>query len=218
MRKILILAAAAILFGASGAARGDTYFFENFNSEHGGTGLLNYSGFGQWSVTKGSVDLIGNGFWDLLPGHGLYLDMDGTTNAAGGISSVLLYLPAGDFDLTYALAGSQRGVGGNVSARILDNVNAVLASQNTSLGSGAVFSTYDLSFSLPTEQMIRLNFESNDGPSNQGLLLDTIQLTGPAPASVGGPALIVPLPSALWSGLALLGGLAGARWKRSSKA
>lgn len=42
-------------------------------------GELNYTGFANWDVIQNTVDLCGNGFFDLLPGNGLYVDMNGTT-------------------------------------------------------------------------------------------------------------------------------------------
>lgn len=39
-----------------------------------GTGVLNFTGFSNWSVLDGYVDLRGNGFMDALPCNGLYVD------------------------------------------------------------------------------------------------------------------------------------------------
>ncbi len=49
--------------------------------------MLNYAGFANWDVLDGFVDLIGNGFFDLLPGNGLYVDLDGSTGDAGKLIS-----------------------------------------------------------------------------------------------------------------------------------
>lgn len=46
------------------------------------TAQLNYDGFINWDVTRGRVDLVGLGVWDVRPGNGLYVDMQGT--GAGG--------------------------------------------------------------------------------------------------------------------------------------
>lgn len=42
---------------------------------------LNYTGFINWDVTAGRVDLIGLGLWDVRPGNGLYVDLQGTGDA-----------------------------------------------------------------------------------------------------------------------------------------
>lgn len=39
---------------------------------------LNYTGFINWDVTAGRVDLVGLGIWDIRPGNGLYVDLQGT--------------------------------------------------------------------------------------------------------------------------------------------
>lgn len=44
------------------------------------TAQLNYYGFINWDVTAGRVDLVGLGKWDVRPGHGLYVDLQGTGN------------------------------------------------------------------------------------------------------------------------------------------
>jgi len=68
-------------------------YFDDFNAEHGGAGTLNFTGFSKgWAVTKGSVDLIGNGFYDFFPGNGLFIDLDGTTGHAGTLTSTRLHL------------------------------------------------------------------------------------------------------------------------------
>lgn len=40
-----------------------------------GTGALSYSDFTKWDVTNGAPDLVGQGFFDVLPGNGLYVDL-----------------------------------------------------------------------------------------------------------------------------------------------
>lgn len=42
---------------------------------------LNYTDFINWNVTQGRVDLVGLGLWDVQPGHGLYVDLQGTGDA-----------------------------------------------------------------------------------------------------------------------------------------
>lgn len=48
------------------------------------TARLNYTGFINWDV-DGYVDLIGLDRWDIIPGHGLYVDLNGTVNIQPGI-------------------------------------------------------------------------------------------------------------------------------------
>jgi hypothetical protein len=60
---------------------------DDFDTENSSIGLLDYSRFSNWIVTRGSVDLIGNGFYDFYPGNGLYVDLDGSTNEGGKLES-----------------------------------------------------------------------------------------------------------------------------------
>ena len=64
-------------------------FSDNFDSENGGSGVFNFTDFINFEVTNGSVDLIGNGFFDFFPGNGLFLDLNGTTGVSGSIASLI---------------------------------------------------------------------------------------------------------------------------------
>ena len=78
------IALAALLAGAS-AAQAATVFSDNFNSDSLG---LNYTAFvNGWSVSDGTVDLIGTGFFDFYPGNGNYVDLDGSSSNAGVLAS-----------------------------------------------------------------------------------------------------------------------------------
>lgn len=77
-------------------------------------GQLNYTGFAQWDVT-GQVDLVGMGTqsatYDLIPGHGLYADMAGSSAPYPGKLTTKneIVLPAGHQILVrFKLAGNQR--------------------------------------------------------------------------------------------------------------
>jgi len=76
-------------------------------------GALNYSGFINWTVTDGSVDLQGNGFFDYLPGNGLYVDLISGLNDTPPFNGRLVStnpfpLSSGHrYQLTVSLAGNQ---------------------------------------------------------------------------------------------------------------
>src|ERR1035437_3141838 len=94
----------------SGKVAASTIFTDNFNNENSGNYLLNDYSLVNWTVTAGSVDLIGQGSpWDFFKTNGLYLDMDGSTNAAGTIKSTQINFLPGTYNLTFDLAGNQRG-------------------------------------------------------------------------------------------------------------
>ena len=61
---------------------------DNFDTEAGGQALLNYTAFANWNVTRGKVDLRGNGVDDTYPGHGLYVDLAGSFSDTSGGSTL----------------------------------------------------------------------------------------------------------------------------------
>src|SRR5512134_1207510 len=117
-------------------------FSDNFDSE---TLALNYNAFANWTVSDGTVDLIGNpAFFDLLPGNGRYVDLDGSTSNAGVMTSSALSLTGGvTYDLTFSLAGSQRGDSNTVTYGIDLNSDSVLEfSGSQTLASSAGFGVF----------------------------------------------------------------------------
>lgn len=173
MKKPILLLVALISFSL-GTSHAALIFSDDFNSENGGVGVLNYAGFSQWTVTGGTVDLIGSlGFWDYFPANGLYVDMDGSTGDAGKMTtSPSLSLLAGDYTLSFDLAGNQR----NSGSEQVDVVVAVgFASTVVSLGQNAPFSSYSLNFTLPTASNVTISFEGSGG-DNIGMLLDNVRL------------------------------------------
>ena len=72
---------------------------------------LDYTTFINWTVSDGSVDLIGPGMFDLLPGNGLYVDLAGSSapNYGRMTSRIPVTLTSGHaYRLTVQLAGNQR--------------------------------------------------------------------------------------------------------------
>jgi hypothetical protein len=172
-----------------------------FDTENGGVGKLNYANFVNWTVSDGTVDLIGNGYYDFLPGNGLYVDMDGSTSNAGKMTSktVFTFTPGVVYHLQFDLAGNQR----NDSAETV-TVQVVLGnvfSESFSLPRTAPFTTYVRTFTVSAPQSGTLTFEGAGG-DNIGMLLDDVKLTA-----------AIPVPGAL--GLGVLGlGLAAAVRRR----
>ena len=84
----------ALTLGLSGAASASTVIFQDdFNTET----LQTNATLDNWTVTTGSVDVIGPGFFDFYPGNGRYLDMNGSTapNSEGRIETSGLGLVVG---------------------------------------------------------------------------------------------------------------------------
>jgi len=145
---------------------------DNFDLENEGRGQLNYFGFTNWEVTKGSVDLIGHGVWDYFPDHGLYLDLDGSSNNAGRLESKTTFrLEPGQYRLEFDLAGSPSSGPNTVTASL-----GSLYREDFTLGVKDPFRTITRMISVSTSTSTKLIFD-HAGEDNQGLFLDNVKLT-----------------------------------------
>ncbi|WP_405240433.1 PEP-CTERM sorting domain-containing protein [Lentisalinibacter orientalis] len=168
-----ISAATLLLF--AGASNATVIFSDNFDDENGGVGVLNYFGFDNWTVENGTVDLIGNGYFDFLPGNGLYVDLDGSTGDAGEmVSSTPISIGPGTYHLSFDLAGNHRN---NNSETVTVEVNlGDIFSSTYSLGRFDPFTTFGTTFNVVSEMSVSLFF-ANAGGDNIGMLLDNVSLT-----------------------------------------
>lgn len=185
---IALTALTVIVFtttNSASAASVTTLLQDNFNQENNSAATLNYNQFANFNVINGSVDLIGNGYYDFLPGNGLYIDLDGTTSQAGTLQSKTAFnFQAGDtVNLSFQLAGNQRN-------GMIDPVTVSLGSlfsETFSLPQSQGFTTYTRSFTVASATSATLNFQET-GADNIGLLLDNVTLTKsvPEPGSIMG--------------------------------
>ena len=86
--KLKKLAVVAALFLGPSLVHAATLFSDNFDSYR--TDQLNWAppGSSGWTVTDGTVDLHGaGGSYDVLPGNGSYVDLDGSSFASGLFSN-----------------------------------------------------------------------------------------------------------------------------------
>ena len=195
MKQILVAVALLTICLVPGVSRATTIFSDNFNGE---TQSLNHSPFAQWTVTNGTVDVIGDGgTFALLPlGNGNYVDLDGTAKDPGIMASTPFTLFAGQtYDFSFDYAGSQRGdthslfVGFDFNNDGLIDFNSGGPILNVLTGTGltSVFSSF-LQGSDTTARIIFTQDPSNAdaGISNNiGLLVDNVKLTSvPEPASL----------------------------------
>jgi len=187
---------AGLLAGAS-TAQAVTIFSDNFDADTLG---LNYNAFlGGWTVSDGTVDLIGAGFFDLHPGNGRYVDLDGSTGNAGVLSKSLMLTGGVTYSATFDLGGSRRGDTNVVDVAFgstLDNFTLLSADGYTSA---------TLMFTPGSTGLYSLSF-ANVGGDNLGAILDNVV--------VASQTAVIPEPSTyalMLGGLALVGALARRR-------
>lgn len=150
---------------------------DGFDGENRERPVLMYERFTHWRVEGGTVDLVGAGSdWDFQPGNGLYVDLDGDRpdgvrfEPGVLVSREAFSLAAGTYQLSFRLAGSQRGDTNTVEIR-LGNVHR----ERITLPSDAPFGDYVRDVRVHTPQAARLSF-ANSGADGFGLLLDDVVL------------------------------------------
>ena len=165
-----------LVLGLGTSAQAITIFEDNFNSENGGAGALNYSGFSNWTISSGTVDLIGNGFFDFYPGNGLYVDLDGSTVDAGLMTSNMIFSP-GTYTLSFDLGGSQRGDSNDVT------VTFGTYSEVFTRASSAPLALVTRTITIDTSGALSFN---NAGGDNVGAILDNVSVatTVPEPSTM----------------------------------
>ena len=226
--RLVAAAAAALILSAAGAAQATSLVFDDFES-YGPTSQLNFTGFTSGLiVTDGTVDYVHEPEFGLSTPYGEGLvDLDGTSNDAGILTTALFNITAGqDVLLEFDASGNQRGgsdttfqwgfktPGGLSYTNVFYDVGGgpVSVQPAFSTGYSVYYSTY---VSNAPWQHIRFGFTAGssgalrpflsvDGGDNVGPLIDNFSLS-----ATGG----VPEP-ATW-GLMIAGfGLAGGALRR----
>ncbi len=169
----LFVAGSLLLLPA--VSRGDI-LSENFN-ELSPTALNAPSPVGAFSVTAGTVDLLGGALFGSLcaaPEGGNCVDMDGSNSHAGQLTSAPLTFAPGTYTLSFDLIGSQRGptTSTTVTLGSLFNQTFVLASNDDTDG------IVNFTFTVGSTIVAPLVFTSNDGASDIGALLDNVDVKG----------------------------------------
>ncbi len=191
MKKLIITAA---LLCAGAAAQAAPIFSDNFNADT--LGLNTTSFVNGWTVSSGTVDTIGSGYYDFLPGNGNYIDLDGSTSQAGLFSNAVALSAGQTYTLSFSLAGSHRGSSESVT------VNFGGSSQVFNVNSGDAFTTYTLNYTAAVSGSALISFH-NAGGDNVGALLDNVQVAAAVPEPETYAMLV--------AGLGLLGAMARRR-------
>lgn len=141
------------------------------------TGTLNYT---HWINWIGLADLLGNGFVDLLPGNGLYVDLSSASSpfAATLVSKNSFAVVAGkDYRLTMLLAGNQRvDLPSNVTVKIASASFTYLNQTLSITDYTAGFSQHAFTFTPQTgdDVTITISGSGSDQLAVAGPLLDSI--------------------------------------------
>lgn len=174
--KPLIAALAALGFCAASHAL--PVFADNFDAD---ALQLNQTTFlGGWTVSDGSVDLIGaGGSFDLIPGNGRYVDLDGSTGNAGVFTKLLNLTGGVTYHASFDLAGNQRGGAGDII-----DVSFGAAGGVYTLAASDALSGYLLAFTPGASASYMLSF-ANRGGDNVGALLDNVLVSAvPEPGAL----------------------------------
>lgn len=184
MKSLLSVAGIAAAVLAAHAAQATVILSDNFNSD---THALNWTGDTVFSSLSGpagdpaSTDLIGTGYFNLYPGNGNYVDLDGTTGYGNtpyaGILQSNATIAAGTYTLSFDLGGNARGGAAQTTDVYLGST--LVASLNLTSSSPLTLYTYKV-----TTTGGKLVFDEL-GPSDQrGNILDNVTLSSvPEPAS-----------------------------------
>lgn len=185
-KKFVVLAMFFAL--ASVAVANDTIFSDNFDSENGCVGVWNYTGFANWTVSDGTVDLR-NGQIGHFPDHGMYVDMDGSTQPgdAGKLTSKTAFdLEPGTYTLSFDLAGSQVDYSTIDYVTVGVAMGTLLDETTYTLGRYEPFTTFTQTFTVTAPTLTTLSFEGLGGDCHS-MLLDNVSLESvshtPAPGA-----------------------------------
>ena len=186
MKKILL--AAALMACSFGTAQAATLLTDNFDGYGPGGNVLNIgTNFlgPNWTTTPTLDYIVDNAYGDLCRGTGACIDLDGSTNHPGLLSSVMVFA-AGTYKVAIELFGSGRmGYG-------LDDVTITMGNVSQTLMNIAYNADVSQTLTFTTTGGT-LTFQ-NSGGNNVGAVLSSVSVTA------------VPVPA---GGLLLISGLAG---------
>jgi hypothetical protein len=166
------------------ASQAAPIFSDDFNSTT--TQQLNQTVFTNWTVTSGSVDVIGDGGpYAFLPvGSGNYVDLNGSTGQPGQLTTKMTF-DAGTYVVSFDLAGSQGGAGGvdgaNKTTQIAFSIGGV--TQSLTLDPLSPLTPYSFTFTISAPGKLSFTDLSGGNP-NVGNLLDNVSVSAvPEPST-----------------------------------
>jgi len=178
-----VIASLAALSIAS-TAPAVTVLNDTFNAEGTGATALAYTGFANFNVTAGDVDLIKSGDFGIncAGGSGLCVDLSGFN--AGTLSTKTLYSVAAGQVITLSALFEGRSIPTNATLSLINAGGTVLASTTAALAAGAGFAPFVVSYTPTAAQSFRAVFRSNTagatGPVLDNVMLDIAAVPEPA--------------------------------------
>lgn len=132
------------------------------------TAALDFSSFINWEVIAGQVNLLGNGFIDLQPGNGLYVDMMG--GSAGTIRTIDSFSLTGgqSYRISFKAAGNNRLnslAGQKLQVSVMNADDSVPLPLSLIFNHVVIpnwddpFTTYSFSFTAPFDVDVKLLFQ-----------------------------------------------------------
>ncbi len=192
-KQCVTVAACVLVLALTGQSlAGPVIVFSDDFDSYAPVNPLNWNGGGVWTVTDGTVDLIGAGtVFDFLPGHGKYADLDGNGNPGVLTSPQFMLSPGVTYSLKFDLAGNQEhnprypsSDADTVEVRIAGLVGSILVVKDQDF-----MTYYSPEFTVDVPTLASLTFENLEaGGDRQGALLDNVY--------VFGEAMTVPAPGA----------------------
>lgn len=108
-----LIVAAALALAVALPVQAAPVLLDSFDAEVGDTSMPNYTGFGNFVVSGGTVDIIKSGAFGItcLGGSGSCVDLDGSTGHGGTLTTASTYaFAAGSrVSLLIQISGNQRG-------------------------------------------------------------------------------------------------------------
>ena len=174
-----VVVAAALVAGHVSSANADAVFADDFNSY---ASSLNWAPPANWTVSAGSVDLIGiNSGFDFFMGNGGYVDLDGSTDAAGTLKTLTSFGP-GSYTLTFDLGGNARGDVDKTTVITLGSFTTSIT-----LASTDPYELHTLNFSTTTGGQLSFA-DLASGNADIGNILDNVSLVAVPGPTVGAGA------------------------------
>ena len=176
MKLFRVLTAMAAVLATCTVAQAQIIFSDDFNSDNGGSASLNYTGFANWDVTNGAVDL-----YPLYGGLDLSVDLDGSSGAAGTFRTKTAFaLTPGTYTFSFAL-----GKNGGSTETMAVSVGSLFNETFTDSLSYPAPVTVSRTINVLSATNAAIQF-AHSGGDNQGYVIDNVSLVRSSAAPEAG--------------------------------